>query len=292
MKLCRFDQARVGLVQDGEVLDISDGVAPLLASPPGPGDPLIAALPRFSGRIPELARGAGKAPLGRVSLLSPVQRPTKIVAVGRNYRAHREEMQQRPDSKAKAKPVLPKGVPPLFIKSTSSLVGASAGIARRFPERLTEHEIELVVVVGREARGVPATRALDHVAGYSIGVDVTLRGPEDTSLRKSIDSYTVVGPWLVTADEIPDPDNLWLKSACNGVLRQNASTADMIVGVADAIAYASTFFPLYPGDLLFTGTPSGVGPIQPGDILDFECERIGAMRVAVRGYGDPATERR
>ena len=291
MKLCRFDQDRIGIVQNDEVLDITDRVAPFLVAPPAPGDPLLVALPRFSGRIPEFSRGARKVPVGKVSLLSPVLHPTKIVAVGRNYRAHREEMQQRPASKAKAKPALPEGVPPLFIKSTSSLVGPSAGIARRFPDRLTEHEIELVVVIGRRTEAVPAAQALGHVAGYTIGVDVTLRGPEDTSLRKSIDSYSVAGPWLVTADEISDPDNLRLKSACNGALRQDASTADMIVGVADAIAYASKFFPLYPGDLLFTGTPSGVGPIEPGDILDLECEGIGAMRVAVRGYEEPATQR-
>jgi len=291
MIICRFNENRVGIVQGDTVFDVTDRVASEINAASVPGDPLILALPALSTRLPGFLPDAVKIPVGRVSLLSPVLQPTKILAVGRNYRAHRQEMQQRPASKAKSRPTLPEGIPPLFLKSTSSLAGPSAGIARRFPDRLTEHEIELVVVIGRKASAVTAAQALGYVAGYSIGVDVTLRGPEDTGLRKSIDGYTVLGPWMTTVDEIPDPGDLRLKSTCNGTVRQDASTADMIVGVAESVAYASTFFPLYPGDLLFTGTPAGVGPIEPGDVLTMECEGIGAMRIEVRAYEERVLDR-
>src|SRR5205814_6686836 len=114
-----------------------------------------------------------------------------------------------------------------------------------------------------------------------IGLDVTLRGPEDRSFRKSIDSYSVLGPWLTTADEIADPQALRLRLRNNGELRQDASTADMVYDVADLIAFASRFYTLHPGDALFTGTPPGVAALQPGDRLEAEAE--GAARMTVPG---------
>src|SRR5207244_12483104 len=120
---------------------------------------------------------------------------------------------------------------------------------------------------------------LTEVAGYGIGIDITIRGPEDRSLRKSPDSYCVLGPWLVTADEIPSPGNLNLKISVNGEERQNSNTKYMVLGVPELIEFASAFYTLYPGDVIVTGTPEGVSPIEPGDHIVAAIEKIGSMEV-------------
>jgi 2-keto-4-pentenoate hydratase/2-oxohepta-3-ene-1,7-dioic acid hydratase in catechol pathway len=149
------------------------------------------------------------------------------------------------------------------------------------PHRRTDHEVELALVIGKKASLVTRDRALEFVAGYCIGLDITIRGPEERSLRKSPDSYSVLGPWLVTADEIPDPGHLWLRLSVNGEVRQESSTADLILGVPELIEYASSFYTLLPGDVILTGTPSGVSPIQPGDTIAAAIDKIGTMHVHV-----------
>ena len=124
------------------------------------------------------------------------------------------------------------------------------------------------------------------VAGYCIGLDITIRGPEERSLRKSVDSYSVLGPWLVTADEIQNPGELGLSLSVNGEVRQQSNTADLILGIPELVEYASSFYTLHPGDVIFTGTPEGVGPIRPGDRIAASIEGIGTMTVAVRA-ADP-----
>ena len=170
----------------------------------------------------------------------------------------------------------------LFLKASSSLVGPGEGIALRKLDRRNDHEVELAVVIGKRANNVAASEALKYVAGYAIGLDVTIRGPEERSLRKSADSYAVLGPWLVTADEIPNPDDLDLKIAVNGEERQNSNTKYMILGVARLIEFASASYTLNPGDVVMTGTPEGVSPIQPGDTIVATIEKIGTMEVEVR----------
>jgi 2-keto-4-pentenoate hydratase/2-oxohepta-3-ene-1,7-dioic acid hydratase in catechol pathway len=119
------------------------------------------------------------------------------------------------------------------------------------------------------------------VAGYAIGLDMTIRGPEERSLRKSPDSYAVLGPWLVTADEVPDPGKLSLKLTVNGEVRQDAHTSDLILSVAQLIEWGSAFYTLHPGDVILTGTPQGVGAVRPGDVMVATIERIGSMRVQI-----------
>jgi 2-keto-4-pentenoate hydratase/2-oxohepta-3-ene-1,7-dioic acid hydratase in catechol pathway len=150
------------------------------------------------------------------------------------------------------------------------------------PERRNDHEAELVVVIGARARNVPAAEAMKYVAAYCSGLDMTTRGPEERSLRKSVDSYCVVGPWLVTADELTDPHALDFWLTVNGEPRQKANTRDLIIGIRELIAFASSFYTLEPGDLLFTGTPEGVAPVLPGDVIVTEFAGIGRMTVAVR----------
>jgi 2-keto-4-pentenoate hydratase/2-oxohepta-3-ene-1,7-dioic acid hydratase in catechol pathway len=142
--------------------------------------------------------------------------------------------------------------------------------------------VELVIVIGKHADRVERADAMACVAGYAIGLDISIRGSEDRSFRKSPDTYSVIGPWLVTADEIPDPGSLDLQIAVNGDVRQQSNTRFMILGVAELIEMASSMYTLHPGDLIFTGTPEGVSPIHPGDSIVATIAHIGTMAVAVR----------
>ena len=266
MKICRYDEGRVGLVSEGRVFDITAHAG---------DDPVPAAPPGWEG-LPSRA-------LDSIRLLSPVRAPGKILAAPVNYKAHIAEMQKNNASPGHNLWDIQQAG--LFLKATSSLVGPSQGIAQRFLDRRTDFEVELVAIIGRTASQVPRARALDHVAGYCLGIDVTVRGTEDRSFRKSIDSYTVLGPWLTTADEVPDPQRVQLTIRQNGVVRQDTNTSDMLWDLARLIEFASSFYTLHPGDAFFTGTPSGVGPIRPGDRLLASSDRLGTMEVAVRAYG-------
>jgi 2-keto-4-pentenoate hydratase/2-oxohepta-3-ene-1,7-dioic acid hydratase in catechol pathway len=233
--------------------------------------------------VPSNLEGLPRKTLSEVRLLSPVHRPGKIIAAPVNYKAHIEEMK-----KANISPgfnIWDIDKAGLFLKGTSSLVGPSQGIAQRFLDRRTDHEVELVFVIGKKASEVGREKALDHVAGYCLGLDVTVRGSEDRSFRKSIDTYTVLGPWLTTADEIPDPQKVQITLRQNGEVRQDTNTSDMLWGVARLIEFATRFYTLEPGDVFFTGTPSGVSPIRPGDKLVASSPELGSMEVLVRAHG-------
>lgn len=283
MKLCRFDGNRLGVVQ-GEVLRdvtaVTDAL-PALRWPLPPGDLLIAQLPALLPRIAELAATAPAVPLAGVRLDSPVANPNKIIAAPVNYHKHIEESRADPGIHfgSDVKAIDHYG---LFLKANSSLVGPSAGVPITRPDRRTDHEIELAVIIGQGGYRIPEERALAHVAGYAIGLDMTIRGTEDRSYRKSFDGFTVLGPWLVTPEEVPDPDNLDFRLEVGGEVRQQSNTRYLIFGVRKLIAFASAAYTLFPGDILLTGTPEGVGPVKPGDVMRCWIERIGEMTVAVR----------
>jgi 2-keto-4-pentenoate hydratase/2-oxohepta-3-ene-1,7-dioic acid hydratase in catechol pathway len=285
MKLCRFNDNRLGVVEGETVKDVTTAldVLPQVRYPFPGHDALIANLASVAGRARTLAAAAPAVPLANVRLLSPVANPGKLIAAPVNYQKHLDEV--RGDSQihhgnvAHTITIHSAG---LFLKATSSLVGPGEGVALRKLDRRTDHEVELAVVVGMQARNVAAANALKYVAGYSIGLDITIRGSEDRSFRKSPDSYSVLGPWLVTADEIPDPGSLDLQIAVNGEQRQKSNTRYLILGVAELIELASSFYTLYPGDVIYTGTPEGVSPIEPGDRIVATIQRIGTMDIAVR----------
>ena len=280
MKICSFNDNRLGIVTGETVHDATEWFSKLIG-PTGdaPGDPLIRALPSILAAAPPPLDGPG-LPIAGLRLLSPVRRPTKIIAAPDNYKAHLEEMRADPTaSHGRAVGDIEKAG--LFLKATSSLVGASAGIRQRFLERRTDYEVELVAIIGRTVSDVAEEEALDAVAAYAVGLDITLRGPEERSLRKSIDSYTVLGPYLTTADEIGVPDNIEISLWQDGALRQRSSTADMVSSVARLVSYSSRFYTLHPGDLLYTGTCAGVGPIRPGEVLVATATRVGTMQVSV-----------
>ena len=285
MKLCRFDDDRIGLVRGRNVHDVSgilDALPPLRYPVPF-GDQLIAHLERLRHRMERLADNAAPQPVEQVLFLSPVANPSKIIGTPVNYLAHVEEARRDPQISVfhadKPRSIEEQG---LFLKASSSLVGPSEGVAIRFADRRTDHEAELGVVIGRKTGPITEADALTVVAGYAIALDMVVRGKEDRSFRKSPDSYAVLGPWLVTADELGDPGALDFTLHVNGELRQAANTREMIIGIARQISWAASVYTLYPGDIIMSGTCQGVAPVKPGDVMTAAFERIGEMTVAVR----------
>jgi 2-keto-4-pentenoate hydratase/2-oxohepta-3-ene-1,7-dioic acid hydratase in catechol pathway len=282
MRFCRFNDNRLGVVRDELVHDVTavlDGL-PALRWPTPPGDHFFN---HFDALRPQMQARAEQVPgvsIESVKLLSPVANPGKIVAAPVNYALHLDE--SRADTAinfgTQVKTIADYGV---FLKATSSVIGASQTVMADWPDRRIDHEVELALVIGRKGFRIPESQALSHVAGYMIGLDMTIRGTEDRSFRKSLDTFTVLGPWLVTADELGDPSQLDLEITVNGQPRQKSNTALLIWNVQKLIAYASQAYTLYPGDVIMTGTPEGVAPVVPGDTMHARIERIGQMQVAV-----------
>src|SRR6266853_4701466 len=273
MRLCRFDTGRLGVVEGENLRDVTAAldVLPTYRYPLPSCDPLIGNFAAVTERIRTLLPSAPTTLLSAATLLSPVANPGKVIAAPVNYQKHLDEVRgdEGLHHQNQINTIHKAG---LFLKATSALAGAGEGIALRKLERRNDHEVELAFVIGRTARSVSKRDALDYVAGYAIGLDITIRGGEERSLRKSADSYAVLGPWLTTADEVGSPDDLELRLSVNGELRQCARTSHMTLGVAELIEFASSFYTLNPGDVFFTGTPEGVGPIYPGDVIDAAIE--------------------
>jgi 2,4-didehydro-3-deoxy-L-rhamnonate hydrolase len=290
MKLCRYDDDRLGVVRGDLVHDVTLAQTEIRNSLPYAmkGDAVVAALPQWRERIERMADQAPRKPIGEVRLLAPVARPTKLSCAPTNYQAHIAEMKvaaAQPGSQVVTVQSAKIGEAGMFLKANSSLVGPSEGIAVRFPDRRSDHEVELVIVVGKGGSDIPQSRALDHVACYCLGLDITVRGREDRSFRKSVDGYAVAGPWMVTADEIANPDALPLTLEVNGEIRQDSNTNMLIYDCRRLIEFASSFYTLYPGDLIYTGTPEGVGPVKPGDTIVCRSSPVlGELKIAVRGH--------
>lgn len=239
--------------------------------PPPAGDALVAYLGELRPLIEAARERAQAIDLARVSLRAPVASPGKLIAVRGNYLGADDD----------GTGIAPAG-PDLFLKATSSVAGPADGVELRLPGRRVDHEVELVAIVGR-----PVTRAADAalpgvVAGYCVGIDVTMRGSEDRGLRKSLDGFSLLGPWLTTADEVGDPGRLEIELAINGQVRQQGSTSQLLHGVPALLSAAAGYFTLQPGDLVMTGTPPGAGPLERGDVVRCSIERLGTMHVEVR----------
>jgi len=215
----------------------------------------------------EFRRQEANLPLDSLRLLAPVQ-PSKIICVGRNYIAHAKEHDAE----------VPE-VPLLFLKPPSSLIGPEDKIVLPPQSKQVEHEAELVTVIGKRGRWIAPEDALEHVLGYTIAIDVTAR---DLQFRdgqwtrgKGFDTFCPLGPWIETEF---DPADSLITCHVNGEMRQMASTRDMVFNVRQLIAFASTVMTLEPGDILLTGTPAGVGPLSPGDVVEATIEGIGTLR--------------
>jgi 2-keto-4-pentenoate hydratase/2-oxohepta-3-ene-1,7-dioic acid hydratase in catechol pathway len=283
VKICWFDDYRLGLVDGRIVRDVTAALDGLSVTPyPSRlhGDALICNLPGVIERVHKIASGAPTSTLADVRFLSPVLQPTKIIGVPVNYLKHIEEAEAQREVFAQRYhgSVLEQG---LFLKASSSLIGFGERVQLRFPERRTDHEMELGVVIGKRGSKIPKEQAFDHVAGYSIALDMVVRGPEDRSFRKSIDTYAVLGPWLVTADEIKDPQHLDFSLSVNGAVRQASNTRNMIIDIAQQISWASEFYTLLPGDIIMTGTCEGVSRVVPGDTMQCEIQGVGEASILV-----------
>ena len=283
MKLCYFNDNRLGVVLGDAVHDVTAVLQRLPPhTPPFPRfDTVIAALPALLPALRAEAADVPGIPVAEAHFRAPVGNPGKVVAAPLNYMAHMAETIADPATFAREH-VNRIQVSGLFLKATSSITGTSDGVAIRFPDRRTDHEIELVAIIGKTGTNIAPGHALDHVAGYTLGLDMTVRGKEERSFRKSIDSYTVLGPWLVTADEFGDPADVALSLSVNGSMRQDSRTNKLVLSVPELIAFASQFYTLHPGDIVMTGTPEGVAPVYPGDVMTAYVERIGTVHVSVR----------
>ncbi|ADG73214.1 5-carboxymethyl-2-hydroxymuconateDelta-isomerase [Cellulomonas flavigena DSM 20109] len=274
MKLASTLDRRLLAVRGDHAVDLTDA----LGLTPGPGGPLLAFLERggtLDGLLAIDLDALPAQPLDPARLAAPLARPGKVVGAPVNYRDHQVEM-------AEQRTIADYGV---FLKATSSVIGPNEHVRLPYTDVRTDHEGELGVVIGRTATRVPPERALDHVLGYAPVLDITVRAGEDRSTRKSFDTFTPFGPWVTTADEVPDPGALELRCWVDDELRQHASTTDLLYDVAELIAYTSHVMTLHPGDVIATGTPAGVGPIAAGQRVAVEISGLGRLEVRVTDEG-------
>lgn len=273
MKLFRFNNGRIGVTASNNSYDLTDALnIDPNAWPPVQMVQLIAG---FKDRMKGIFDNPKIKPINMASihLQVPLEWPNKLLAFPVNYVAHGKEM----NSKNRA------DLNGFFMKANSSLSGPNDPIVLpELPGREIHHECELGIVIGDGGRNISRENAYKHVFGYACLVDMVIRGNEERVMRKSYDSFCPFGPWIVTADEVPDPANLQAKLWVNGQLRQNANTRDLIVDIPGMIELASRVATLYPGDIIATGTPEGVGPVNRGDRVRIAIEHVGEMTLDVR----------
>lgn len=272
MRISRFiedaspEAPRLGIFVDDQLLDVTAAteVLPPLRWPLPMGDQLIAHLPAVRARIAELAPQA-RVVGGAYRLLSPVANPAKFVCGAGNWKHHGA----------------PLGMMGFMGKAATAISGPGDNVMLRWPDRATVHEPELAIVIGRECSNVSVAEALDHVAGYACALDMTLKPErEDWAFCKSFDTYGMIGPCLVTADEIADPSALGYKFWVNDELRGERSFADLTGSPAELIAFASTAMTLYPGDIVMSGA-ADVAPVAAGDTMVLEIPGLGRLETKV-----------
>jgi 2-keto-4-pentenoate hydratase/2-oxohepta-3-ene-1,7-dioic acid hydratase in catechol pathway len=278
---------RLGVVVDGEVIDVTDVVVQTTGQSPSMMT-LIAGGEACLARVRTAVTAAsGGIPLAKVSLQAPVTRPGKIVGIGLNYTAHVAESSRALDTSAD----LPER-PVLFSKPATAVVGPDGQI--QHDHRLTNQldwEVELGVVIGSRCRDVASFEALQHVFGYTVMNDISARDQRRSGqwfFSKGQDSYAPMGPVLVTADEIPNPHDLGLRLRVNGAVMQESNTGNMLFRIPVLIEDITSGMTLEPGDIISTGSPAGVGAsrtppqfLQPGDVVEAEVDGIGTLRNTV-----------
>lgn len=283
MKLVTYERAggpRAGVVVDGRVHDVAE-VGPFPDTMLG----LIEAGPDALARLRDVLATTlpGGVPLGEVRLLAPIPRPPKgVIGVGLNYAEHVEESARAMDTTREV------SYPVIFIKPPTAVTGPDAEIVHPPFTRQLDWESELGVVIGRRCRNVPEADAMDAVFGYTCVNDISardLRHGGQWTFAKGLDGFAPMGPWIVTADEIPDPHALRVQLRVNGASKQDGNSAQMIFRIPRLIAHLSSGMTLKPGDVIATGSPAGVGIsrtppefLRPGDAVEVEVERIGTLR--------------
>ena len=272
MRLVLTADDRIAVQRDGGLVDVSAAFADIRYRSAADRMPrVIAALRDRRNQIDELVSSGDTLPAGE--LQAPVPRPPKLIAAFGNYREGSDRERQAQD---------------MFLESPDSVIGPNGTVVLpNHPATIFHHEAELALVVGRRAKDLPADeRAIDALAGYTCGIDVSARGigrVGPSRIGKSFDTFTPLGPAIVTVDEVPDAQDLRVTLAVNGETRQDYSTSDMEYSVPEILAFISSYMTLVPGDIILCGTNhQGLGPLQDGDRAEMMISGIGTLAVSVR----------
>jgi 2-keto-4-pentenoate hydratase/2-oxohepta-3-ene-1,7-dioic acid hydratase in catechol pathway len=272
MKLVLLAGPRIGVMRDDGIVDVTAAFADIRYRTPADWMPrVLAAFRERRSQVAELA--ASSSPIADAKLLAPVPRPPKLIAAFGNYYEGVDRERKTQD---------------MFLKSPDSVIGPGGTVVLPdHPATIFHHEAELALIIGTRAKDLPADeRALDALAGYSCGIDVSGRGigrMGPSRIGKSFDTFTPLGPAIVTPDEVGDPQNLRVTLSVNGQPRQDYSTADMEFSVVEILSFITGYMTLVPGDVLLCGTNhQGLGPLQDGDQVSMTIERVGTLEVAVR----------
>jgi len=273
MKIATFNGGRIGLVRGDRVVDISD----LVDYTPGEWPPigmnrLILNFTDIAAQIEHRGQTAEGQPLADVRLEAPVPWPSKVVAYPVNYHDHGQEMGASYRATHQG----------FFLKPPSSICGPADVIELPdVPGREVHHESELGIIIGRQARNISKAEWQDYVFGYTCLLDMVVRGKEERVFRKAYDTFCPTGPWVVTASNIADPTNLNMRLWVNDEIRQEANTRDLVLDIPGMVEMAAAVMTLYPGDIIATGTPAGVGPVKHGDTVRIAIDEVGEMSLAV-----------
>ena len=271
MKLVYFNDYRLGVLKGEQVVDVSAAVADIPHV--GPGDLMSGLIARFDAYKPKLQAAADAAPgvpLASVSLRAPLPKPGNIVCMAVNYMENGTLKEAAPIN--------------AFHKAPTAIMGpGDTMVLPDVPASIFEGEAEMAIVIGKRAKNVSQADAFKHIFGYINFIDGSARGlaPQSFFHMKSRDTFAPIGPWLVTADEIADPNQLDLWIKVNGEMRQQSNTRHLVYDVARLIEFASSFYTLQPGDVIMTGTPEGVGPVKPGDLLEAGVAQVGELTIRI-----------
>ena len=276
MKILRVKDNRIGILKDGNmVVDVSDAIPHrIIKSPQQVIEEVIEHWSDYRKQFEKIAAKKKGVPLSRVKLLPPIPRPSKVLAAFVNY-------VDRPDRS-------PETLPPEFFYKSPDVVGAGGTVLLQdIPPVIVYHaEAELAFIMGKRAKNVKEADAMKHVFGYAPFFDVSARGMTRRTqfLPKGQDTYACLGPWITTKDEVPDPHDLVVKSWLNGKPRQDYNTRYMAHKIPAQIAWLSKYLQLQPGDVIATGTyHEGLGPVNPGETLEIEIERLGRAKFLIKG---------
>jgi 2-keto-4-pentenoate hydratase/2-oxohepta-3-ene-1,7-dioic acid hydratase in catechol pathway len=292
MKFCHYNNNQAGVVVGDQVYNIGDALIKAgLARQGYTMLEIVDALvnnPAAMQIARDATQGSGAVALSSVKLLAPIQNPGSLWAAAANYYAHRAEMVERMGSANR--PVIDKDdlMAEFFLKTTSSIIGPGDTIRLPKISKLVDFECELCAIIGKPARKVSEDQALDHVFGYMMCWDISQRDPwgkgkqNTRNIRKGFDTFSALGPWIVTKDEVGEPQNLSIKVLQNGKEVMTAHTSDMICGLREHIRFLSSCLTLRTGDLITTGTPAGVSKLNHGDHLHGTLEKVGSMELHVK----------
>src|SRR6266545_1321627 len=292
MKICHYNDNQAGAVIGERVHPI--GAALVAAGHLKPGYSMLEVIDALANRpgamqcARDALRSSASVPLGSVRLLAPILNPPSLWAAAANYKAHQAEMLAKSGGADRSQLGKDDLMAKFFLKPTSSIIGPGDTIDIPRISNHVDFEAELCAVIGKRARRVSEEQALDYVFGYTICWDISQRDPwgrgmhNTRNIRKGFDTFSALGPWIVTRDEIDEPQNLSIKVLQNGKEAMTAHTSDMICGLREHIRFLTSCLTLRPGDLITTGTPAGVSKLHDGDRLHGTIEKIGSMELFVK----------